>query len=343
MSEPVSIIILNHNGKKYLNDCLSSVLDQSYQDFEIVFFDNNSVDGSIDFVREKFRGERIKIVESKTNLGFAGGNNEALKYVNHDLVVLLNNDTVTDKEWLSQLVKAMYTGNTIASSYVITEGINPKYYETNGSVSYVMYNVMNIFERIEDEFYPNGCSVAFRMSEILVPFDSDYFFYGDDLYMGLKARFMGLRIKFVKDSIVKHKGGGTISGSIMKTFYQERNRMLNLYLFFSFFFILRISPLIFITNVARIIQSVFTSRTSFHGIVKAHFWLYFHIPSIIRKRNELKKSKRVHESEVISFMTSKLLNDEQAAYKFINRISYFYSRIAGIKPIEYYQKRTNRQ
>ena len=68
-------------------------------------------------------------------------------------------------------------------------------------VSYLMYNIMNIFPDKEDEFYPNGCSLIFRKSEIGEPFDPDYFYYGEDTYLGLKARFMGMRIKFAKDSI----------------------------------------------------------------------------------------------------------------------------------------------
>ncbi|MGA2667284.1 MAG: glycosyltransferase family 2 protein [Ignavibacteria bacterium] len=341
MNEPVSVIILNYNGRKYLKDCLTSVLAQSYSEFEIIFFDNASSDGSAEFLTETFSDQRIKIIESKENLSFAGGNNEAIKYTRHDLIALLNNDTVVDKDWLSSLVRSVEEKNTIASSYVITKGIDPKYYETNGSVSYLMYNVMNIFENIEDEFYPNGCSVIFRKSEIPVPFDGDYFFYSEDLYLGLLSRFMGMKVRFVKDSLVQHLGGGTLSCSFTKTFYLERNRLLNLYTFFSVSFIIKISPLICLTNSAKALHSLFSRSVSFRGIVKAHFWLYFHIPLIIRKRNALKKIQRVDEREIIKFMTSKLLNHEKILPKIINNISYTYSRMVGFKPIEYFQKRKN--
>jgi GT2 family glycosyltransferase len=219
MNEPVSIIILNYNGKQFLKDCLESVLTQSYPEFEIIFFDNNSADGSAAYVRENFTGSRIKIVESKINLGFAGGNNEALKHCANDLIVLLNNDTTAEKDWLRFLVEAVSNKNTIASSFVITEGIPEKYYDTNGSVSYLMYNIMNVFENPEDEFYPNGCSLIFRKSETGEPFDSDYFYYGEDVYLGLRARFTGMRVKFVKESIVHHFGGGSSSVTLKNSFY----------------------------------------------------------------------------------------------------------------------------
>jgi len=313
-------------------------LNQSYENFEIIFFDNNSSDGSTVFVKNNFRDGRIKIIESETNLGFADGNNEAVKHSKNDLVVLLNNDIEADKDWLLHLVNAVKEKNTVASSYVITEGINPKYYETNGSVSYLMYNVMNIFENIEDEFYPNGCSLIFRKSEIPVPFDPDYFYYSEDLSLGLRARFMGMKVKFVKDSVIHHYGGGSSGTSSMKTFYRERNRLLKLYTYFSIWFIIRLLPLISVVKTAKLFQALFSKNVSLWGVMEAYLWFYVHIPSVLKKRKELEKIKTVPEKEIVRYMTSKLLNHEHPFNKFINNLSYVYSRIAGIKPIEYYQK-----
>lgn len=341
MTEKVSVIILNHNGKKFLKDCLESVLAQSFTDFEIIFFDNASTDGSLQFVKDTFKESRIKAIESKENLGFAGGNNEALKHCGNDIIVLLNNDTTVEKDWLINLVMAVKDKNTIASSFVKTEGIPEKYYETNGSVSYLMYNIMNIFPEIEDEFYPNGCSVIFRKSETGEPFDSDYFYYGEDVYLGLKARFMGMKIKFVKESVVHHFGGGTESATEKKTFYMERNRFLNLYQFFSIGFLIKMVPYIAFNHNTKILASIFSSKYSFIGILKAYFWFYVNIPLVAKKRRKLRKSFKVNEKDVIKYMSCKVFNDERAVNKLINQISYFYTRLAGIKPVEYYQKNSS--
>ena len=338
MTEPVSIIILNYNGMQYLKNCISSVLSQSYKDFELIIFDNNSTDGSVEFLKSNFNDSRIRIIESELNLGFAGGSNAALKNCSNDLIVLLNNDTKVEKDWLQYLVGAMNDRKTIASSFVITEGIPQKYYESNGSVSYLMYNVMNVFENTEDEFYPNGCSLIFRKSEIGEPFDSDYFYYAEDVYLGLKARFMGMKVKFVKESVVYHFGGGSESLSEKKTFYQERNRLLNLYSFFSLGFIIRVLPYIAFNHNLKLLVSIFSKKYSFIGLLKAYFWFYSNIPTIAKKRKPLKKIKAVDEKEIIKLMSSKVFNNESFIEKFINMISYIYSRIAGIKPIEYYHK-----
>jgi GT2 family glycosyltransferase len=76
----LSIIIVNWNGKKWLEKCISSILSQSYSNFEIIFVDNASTDGSIEYLNEHFPDPRIKIVKSPTNLGFAGGNNLGITY-----------------------------------------------------------------------------------------------------------------------------------------------------------------------------------------------------------------------------------------------------------------------
>jgi GT2 family glycosyltransferase len=339
MNKAASIIILNYNGKHFLKNCLNSVLRQSYRDYEIIFFDNNSSDGSVEYVKENFKNENIRIIEAVKNLGFAGGCNEAIKYTANDLIILLNNDTETDKDWLKYLLEAVKENNTVASSFVITEGINPEYYKTNGSVSYLMYNIMNIFGNIEDEFYPNGCSVIFRKSEIPVPFDPEYFYYSEDLYLGLKARFMGMKIKFAKNSIVHHFGGGSAAPHKRKTFYQERNRLLNLYTFFSFWFLVRILPIICLVQTAKLIQSTFSKKQSFFGLFNVFLWFCFNLPAVFKKRKHVKNVKKVSETEVLRYMTSKLVNHESAIKKFVNNLSYFYSRMIGIKPIEYYQKK----
>jgi len=338
----ISIIILNYNGKRFLRECLDSVLGQTYREFEIILFDNASTDGSIAFVTSTFTDKRIKVISSVENLGFAGGNNEALKHCSGELIVLLNNDTVVENDWLEQLVKAMQSRNTIASSFVKTKGIPEKYYETNGSVSYLMYNIINVFPEIEDEFYPNGCSLIFRKSEIGEPFDSDYFYYGEDVYLGLRARFKGMKIKFVKDSVVHHYGGGTDTKNSKKTFYIERNKFLNLYLFFSGFFIFRVLPYIALFHTARTIISFFSPDVSFTGTLKAYLWFYMNIPVILKKRSELRKSFKVSEKEVIRSVSCKIFNDESALKKLINGLSYYYSRTVGLKPVEYFQKHENK-
>lgn len=103
----VSVILVNYNGKRYIDNLFSSLVKIKHDDFtyEIVFEDNNSTDDSVEYLKKSGFGEKcnLKIVESKENLGFAGGNNLAVDNAEGKYIILLNNDTAVDENWLSEI------------------------------------------------------------------------------------------------------------------------------------------------------------------------------------------------------------------------------------------------
>lgn len=103
-----SIILINYNGKRYIDRLFTSLneINTKTEDFEVIFYDNNSSDDSISYLKSILPKLRINvnIVEGKDNLGFAGGNNAAVKHAKGKYIVLLNNDTAVDKEWLNKLL-----------------------------------------------------------------------------------------------------------------------------------------------------------------------------------------------------------------------------------------------
>jgi GT2 family glycosyltransferase len=89
----LSIIIVNYNGDNYLEDCINSIYASCKSiDFEIIIIDNNSKDGSVVLLKREF--PQIELIESAVNLGFAGGNNLAVKKASGKNILLLNNDTI---------------------------------------------------------------------------------------------------------------------------------------------------------------------------------------------------------------------------------------------------------
>ena len=128
-SQPfVSIIILNYNGERYLDNCIASVLKNDYQNFEVLLVDNASTDLSVKNALQAFGGDtRLRLVQSKENLGFSGGNNLGFNHSKGDLIVFLNNDTVVDSQWLSHLVNALETDESIGlaqSTILMIDGQN---------------------------------------------------------------------------------------------------------------------------------------------------------------------------------------------------------------------------
>ena len=102
MAKRASVILVNYNGMSHLDACISSVLKQSYKNFEVLFVDNNSSDGSLEYARSKF--PNLTFVVNDKNLGYAGGINSGLAYATGDYIAPLNVDTEVAPNWLSAMV-----------------------------------------------------------------------------------------------------------------------------------------------------------------------------------------------------------------------------------------------
>jgi GT2 family glycosyltransferase len=341
LKKNVSIIIVNYNGKDLIKDCLDSVLSQVFIDFELVIVDNGSTDDSINFIKSNFIDKRIKIVESDKNLGFAGGNNLGFKNTSGDYIVLLNNDTVVDKDWLKYLYELINSDETIgiAQSLVITEGIPSRYYEKNGTVNLLGHNIMEVFNIGEDSigeiFQATGCSLIIRRSlldDIGGLFLDEYFAYAEDTFLCFKVKFFGKRIMHTSKSLVQHRGNATFKKQKSSSlyFYQERNRLLNFFLFFNKSFLIKYIPYLIFNFFIKLFASLFEKKYSAIGLIRAYFWLTTHYKWIEEKRDELNKLKKVDEKEVLKFLSCKIFNGDNFLERVINYFSLVYCKLTRI-------------
>jgi GT2 family glycosyltransferase len=342
-SPRVSIVIVNYNGVQYLEECLKSVQRQQGIGFEIIFVDNGSTDDSVAFVRSAFPD--VRIVENHENLGFAGGNNRGVEQATSEFVVLLNNDTKVEQDWLRELIEPLESGKAdLVSSIVYTQGISARYYEKNGTLSLLGYNVMWVFGDRDSLFYVTGCAMAFRRREFPEPFDDDYVFYSEDAYMSLRARFRGLRLMQASSSVVQHVGSGT-AGRLsrrVRTFYQERNRLLNILLFFENEMIMKLMPMIVVSFAARSVHAVLSlvmvdkrRQKSVLGVLQGYLWFPLHIRNVRQKRRTIHEEKRVKDEEVVSLMSCKVTNAENLLGRVVNRLACAYCRLSGIRTVEF--------
>lgn len=341
----VSIIILNYNGKEFLKDCLDSVLGQSYSDFEVILFDNCSSDGSVEFLKENYNTAKVKAIVSEKNLGFAGGNNEALKHAVGDYIVLLNNDTIVEKNWLEELVCAVNIDENvgIAQSLVYTEGIPLKYYEMNGTLNLFGHNVMRFFDISEDGigdiFMVTGCSFIIKrevLNSVSGLFLDEYFAYAEDSYLSFKIKFAGYRSIHNSKSVVRHLGGATMKKyrSRFVTYYQERNRILNYLIFFSDSFRRKYYPYLLMNLFLKFTYSLFFRKYSFMGLIKAYFWIIRNSEWIESRRIEMNKIKRVKEEDVLKILSGKIANGDNLLEVILNRISLTYLKLVNINVFE---------
>ncbi len=222
----VNIIIVNWNGKHFLHDCLTSVLQQSYKDFKIIFVDNGSQDKSIEFVRNNFPD--VEIIALSENYGFARANNIAIKKsINESVeyIALLNNDTKVEKGWLSELVKMIESNPKIgicASKMLKMD--NHKILDAAGHVFKWGTLIDRGVGEIDNGQYDNkldvigacggACLYKVTMLNEIGIFDESYDSYTEDAELSWRAFKNGWKAKFVPASIVYHYRGGTSKSNV---------------------------------------------------------------------------------------------------------------------------------
>lgn len=231
-----SVIILNWNGRHLLEECLDSVLSQGFRDFEVFVVDNGSTDGSIDFLREGW-GDRIRILPLPSNLGFAGGNNAGIRDAGGRWIVLLNNDTAADPGWLSALAGAI--GRHPEAGMFTPKILNYYRRDEIDNTGHVIYpdglaRGRHRLEKDDGRFdeegeaaWPSGCAGVYKreMLDQIGLLDETFFAYGEDVDLGLRARWAAWACFYVPDAVVYHKYSATVGAySPEKVFLVERNR-----------------------------------------------------------------------------------------------------------------------
>jgi GT2 family glycosyltransferase len=219
----VSIIIVNFNGKRYLKECLSTVLETNYPNFEVIFVDNSSTDKSLDFVRSKFsENSCLKLIRNSENLGFGPANNVGFKIAKGDYIVFLNNDTSVEPEWLATLVDTLEKDETIGLASSLFLNMDGQTVQTAGTLK-CDYMLPGYWIKMNKNYFNETFPKVFEISSVMGAamiakrkfleeigvFDPKYFYYYDDDYLSFRTWISGKRVVTVSGSKVCHFLGGT--------------------------------------------------------------------------------------------------------------------------------------
>lgn len=239
MDPKVAIIILNWNGKEDTIECLESLKHITYLNYEILLVDNGSTDGSVECLRERY--PEMVIIENEKNLGFAEGNNVGIRRAmekNVDYVLLLNNDTVVDSEFLGELVLNMRSDLKIGF-------VGPKvyYYDYNGrkdvlnfaggginlwkgKTYHIGLNEADIgqYDEAREVDYVEGSCVLVRtyMLKKIGLLNSAYFTYWEENEWCMRGHRVGYKAFFAPKAKIWHKIGASNVGTT-KQYYMARN------------------------------------------------------------------------------------------------------------------------
>ena len=239
VSKQVSIIIPNYNGQKYLGDCFDSLyrLDFPRDTYEIIVVDNASSDGSREFIDAMYPA--VVLIKAEKNLGFASGCNLGIKNSSGAYIVLLNNDTVVDSNWLKELVAVADTDPEIAivgskllfkhAPNVIQNAMSYLTERGDGGDMGTHEPDEGQFDTIREGMAVCGASMLIRRTliEDIGALDEDFFAYYEDMDLCYRTRFYGKKIVFAPKSVVYHIHSAT-SGewSPLFTFLVLRNKLL---------------------------------------------------------------------------------------------------------------------
>lgn len=300
----IAVVILNWNGREFLEQFLPSVVNYSYADAEIVVADNASTDDSMAFLKKNYPS--IRIVQNTKNFGFARGYNEALKHIKAEYYVLLNSDIEVTPRWIEPIIDLMDADKNIAVCQPkIKSFYRRDYFEYAGASGGFIDNYGypfcrgRIFNELEEDksqyddimeiFWATGACLFIR-SELfhkLNGFDEDFFAHMEEIDLCWQLKKQGYKIMVCPKSVVYHVGGGTLQkNNPQKTFYNFRN---SLYTLIKNAPRAKLIPCLLIRLILDFIAGIkflFTSGrfSDALAIIKAHRYVFFKFLSLLKKR-----------------------------------------------------------
>lgn len=312
MTDPhVSIIIVNWNGKTFLQDCLGALREQTYRKFEIILVDNASKDDSVVYVSKCF--PEVKIVALQNNLGFAGGNNAGLKIAKGHYICLLNSDTKACPTWLKNLVRAMDKNPQIGicASKLLIHGTKLINSCGDGLTTAGMGYQIGQGEPMEKYsqkgyiFGGYGAAILYKkkMLDEIGFFDNDFFLIYEEDDLSFRAQSAGWKCLYVPDAIVYHKVSGSIGKrSDLAVYYMARNIELLWIKNMPLLFMIRYMHHKFIQEIAEFCFFSFIGR--FKAYAKGKIDVIRLIPKMLNKRRIIQSKRKVSNDYLKQMLSS---------------------------------------
>ncbi|MBS1661302.1 MAG: glycosyltransferase family 2 protein [Bacteroidetes bacterium] len=244
MTPTTAIVILNWNGRKYLEKFLPFVMASTFPGVEVIVADNNSTDDSVAFLTEHYPS--IRVIRLSRNWGFAAGYNEALKLVDADYYVLLNSDVEVTPGWIEPMLSLLEGDATIgACQPKIRMYADQELFEYAGAaggwLDYLGYpfakgRIFDVCEKdngqfdvAEPIFWATGAAlfIRARLYHELGGLDGYFFAHQEEIDLCWRMQLAGYRVYSCPASVVFHVGGGTLpKGNERKVFLNFRNNLI---------------------------------------------------------------------------------------------------------------------
>ena len=307
----VSIVIINYNGKYILKTALTSINKLSnISQCKITVVDNNSSDGSVEFLKKHYKS--IKIVQNKKNLGYTGINS-ALPYCKGKYILFLNNDIEIDKNCVKELISVIEKDNKIGMVAPRLINYYNKKLKSGGtwvSRSFYTGHMSGNTKIKEIPYLGVGLIRKDIVNKFGYLFDKDYFIYAEDLDLGLRLRLLGYKVVFVPKAVLYHMHAVTTNKSqkFKLTFLLERNSLITYLKILSVKNILLFMPYIFLMRLMAIVKDLLSFKfMNIFARLAAVFWVIGNFGTIMEKREKLQAMRKASDKFLLQVFTEKLL------------------------------------
>ena len=320
----VSIIVVNWNGMEFVDDCLASLEKQTWKQREFILVDNGSTDGSAEHIHNwTARLANAQGIFLSENTGFCKANNLAFAKATGEWLALINNDAVAEPNWLEELLRhADVTGRIgMLGGKILffdTPGVIDKaghliYWDGQNRGRGTMEADTDQYNKAEEILWPDACAALYhrKLFEETGGFDETFFAFGDDADLGMRARLLGWKARYVPTAVVYHRHSATAGTySPLKVMLVERNRLLLAIKNFPLALLLQ-NPY---WSLRRFAWHAYAARrrrgaagrfVGAYGWNRALFnlaWSYFSaaklLPGALRRRKKIQRTKQLSNREV---------------------------------------------
>lgn len=316
----VAIVILNWNGKHYLEKYLSDVVKHSTtNENKVIVVDNNSTDESVNYLKTNF-SENVELIEFDNNYGYAGGYQKALEIIKAEYYVLLNSDVEVTPGWVEPIIELMDSDKTIAASmpkiraYEKKErfeyaGASGGYIDKfgfpfcRGRILYSIEDDTNQYDSVADIFWASGAAMFVRADAYHKAggLDDNFFAHMEEIDLCWRMKHLGYRITCCPQSLVYHVGGGTLpNNSPRKLYLNYRNSLFLLYKNLSRKKFHRTIYLRMLIDAASaMVYFLRFDFSFFSAVTKAHRDFYKSLPLLREKRSAVMQQMQIPEVSAI--------------------------------------------
>jgi GT2 family glycosyltransferase len=314
-NEPlISIVILNYNAGKLLDECINSIDKTEKVNFEIILVDNASTDKTYRECVQKF--PNVKLIENKKNLGYCEGNNIGIRATKGEFVVILNPDTIVNPNWLHELIQAYHkNGEGIYQPKILATTDHDMLLSSGQFIQLFGFGYsrgkgekhVEGSTNIEKIGYASGTCIftSKKIIQKLNLFDPFLFAYHDDLDLCWRASMLGINSFYVPTSVIFHPiEGYSFKWSKFKFYLMERNRQYCILTHFSKSSYFKMLPSLILVDFA--VSLFYLKKGMFGTKIKTSLNILKNLTKISKKYEEIQSTRVLSDKEILDTFQDKI-------------------------------------